>query len=153
MSGGRAPRRTREQALDAALAPVGGGRVLWIDLDPIGSREASGSTRASLDSLPAETFDAAVAAASMPEPSEVARALAGRVRDGGVVALVLPIERGGLRSAAQRAALVFDRSARVRALEDACAALLDAGASRVEVIEIDGARGEVVVHGRLAART
>ena len=142
----------REQALAAALAPIGSGRVLWVELDPVASLESPGSVRASLDALPAETFDAVIAGASIPEPLELARALVGRLRAGGVLALVLPIEREGLRSAAQRAALVFDRKARVRALEDACAALLDVGVSRVEVIELEGARGEVVVHGRVAAR-
>lgn len=140
----------RAAALEAALGPAGRGRVLWIDVEPVAELDAAqGANRGAPGSLPRGPFDAVVIGAGADPLQAVALEARGCVREGGVLALVVPVEREGLRAATQRAALMFDRRARVRPLEDACAALLEARVSRVEVIEIEGARGEVVVHGRV----
>lgn len=135
-------------ALTQALAPVAGGRVLWVGAIPIESLDAGrGANRATIDALPAGAFDAAVIGPLTSDLLAGVRAARACLRPHGVIALALPIERGGLRAVTQRALATFDAAKRPRALEEACAALLSAGVSRVRVIEVKGPRGLAVVHG------
>lgn len=143
--------KTKALAIAAALAPVGRGRVLWADLDPIEELDvARGANRGAIGALSGEGFDAVVLGAAGGDARAIAKEARACVRAGGVIAWALPLEREGVKAAAQRAALVFDRRARPRPLEDVCEALLECGCTRLEVIEIDGARGEAVVWGMLA---
>lgn len=127
------------EALRVALEPARGGRVRWIGLAPIEDLGAIGAPDEPADAVVLAPGDEALAAAAL--------AARGAVRAGGVLAVVLPIEREGVRSVTQRALAAFDPKKRPRPLEDACAALLAAGVSPVKVIEVKGPRGEAVVHG------
>lgn len=141
-------------ALAEALAPVRGGRVLWVGAEPIEPLDAArGVNRATLEALPSGDSDAAVIGACAPALLDAVRAVRACVRDGGVLALAIPIERDGLRAVTQRALATFDPTKRPRALEEACAALLSVGVPRVQVIEVKGPRGLAVIHGALASRS
>jgi hypothetical protein len=140
-----------QDALAEALAPIAGGRVLWVGAPPIEALDAArGTNRASLDALPAGELDAAVIGPVATDLLAGVRAVRACVRASGVIALALPIERAGLRAVTQRALATFDATKRPRALEEACAALLSSGVSRVRVIEVKGPRGLAVVHGVVA---
>ncbi|MDQ3032129.1 MAG: hypothetical protein M3Y87_06915 [Myxococcota bacterium] len=142
------------EALAEALAPIAGGRVLWVGAEPIETIDAArGTNRASIDALPPGDHDAAVIGPCAPALLEGVRAVRACVREGGVLALALPIEREGFRAVTQRALATFDAAQRPRALEEACAALLSAGVQRVQVIEVKGARGLAVVHGVLSSHS
>jgi hypothetical protein len=133
--------KTRVAAIEAALSSVRGGRVLFVGMPPLGDVQAV---------TDGDMLDAIFVAGFSGSAFEHARAARERVRNGGVLALVLTIERGGFSALAQRALAAFDPKKRPHSLEEACAALLSAGVHRVKVIEIDGLRGEAVVCGEVA---
>ncbi|AKF09240.1 hypothetical protein [Sandaracinus amylolyticus] len=145
--------QAREAALAEALAPVGAARVLWIGVSPIDALDAArGANRASLDALPSDArFDAVVLGPTASGLVDASAAVRACVREGGVIAMVLPVERAGLRAFTQRALGAFDATRRARPLEEACGALLSAGVAPVKVIDVKGALGEAVVHGVVRA--
>jgi hypothetical protein len=149
-------KRSVADAIAAALAPIGGkGRVMWVGAKTIEPRAgdvdlAQGALRGSLDALPEGECDAAVVGPTPGDLLAAVRAVRARVRAGGVVAVVAPLEGAGLRTAAQRALGAFDAKRRPRALEEACGAMLCAGVTPVSVVELRGARGEALLHGVVA---
>lgn len=133
------------------MAPA---RVLWIGIPGVEEVDAGrGVNRATLDALPAgpSAFDAAVLGPTAGPLLDACLAARACVRPGGVLALVLPVERTGLVALTQRALGAFDAARRPRPLEDACAALLSAGVAPVKVLDVKGASGEAVVYGVVAA--
>ncbi len=133
-------KRTRAAAIEAALSSVMGGRVLFLSTPPVGSVVAV---------TEGDSLDAVIMAGFSRTLLEEARTARERVRSGGVLGLVLAIERGGFSTVAQRALAAFDPKKRPHTLEEACAALLAVGICRVRVTQIDGIRGEAVVWGEL----
>lgn len=133
---------TRADAIAMALRPVEGGRIVWIDLEPVGP-----GARARAGALPVGKHDAVVVAAGAGDLDRLLGEACSRLRPGGVIVVVLAVQRQGWRRAAQRVLRVFDVRRRPRALEDVCGALLRAGATSIAVLDVDGLRGEAVVHG------
>lgn len=140
------------EALAEALASIPDPRVLWIDATPIEAVDAArGANRVSLETAGGtEPFDAVVLGPIAGEWLDAARGARARVRAGGIVAMIAPIEREGLRGATQRALASFDAKRKPRALELACTALLCAGVTSLRVIDLKGARGESLVWGAAA---
>lgn len=134
-------KRTPASAVDEALSSVHGGRVLFIGVTPVGSVQVADE---------GDSVDAICMSGASGSLLERLRAARERVRSGGVLAVVLCLERRGLRALVQRALAIFDPKKQPHSLEDTCAALLSMGVHRVKVIEIDGVRGEAVVYGELA---
>lgn len=134
-------KRTPALAVDAALSSVHGGRALFIGVTPVLSVQVAAE---------GDSVDAICVSGSSGSLLEHLRPARERLRNGGVLAVVLCLERRGLRAFIQRTLAIIDTKKRPRSLEDTCAALLSVGVRRVKVIEIDGVRGEAVVYGALA---
>jgi hypothetical protein len=138
-------------ALASALESLGSPRIAWVESTPIESLDAArGASRLTLEEAgggDGGDHDAAVIGPIASEWEGAVRASRPLVREGGVIALIVTVERDGLRGAAQRALVTFDARRRPRPLEDACTALLCAGISPVRTISIEGARGDAVVFG------
>lgn len=138
------------EALAAALEPIGSaGSVLCVEWSVAGLpwRSAQATLAELLEGRARTLHDAAILGPVAGDLDVPLRAARERVRAGGVLAIVTPIERKGLRGATGRILSTFDARRRPRPLEEVCAALLAAGVSPVKVAHLRGARGEAVVHG------
>jgi len=134
--------KARAVALERVLGPLGPeARVGWVGLSPLVASGDAGEG----------ACDAVVVGPAAGELGPVFAAARARVRPGGVVAALLPIEGTGWGVAVQRALSLFSAARRPRALEEVCGALLCAGHAPVKVERIGGLRAEALVYGVVRA--